>query len=168
MNLRLLFISAIVMSITIACSSNPVKPAGTNTSSTNSFNVTGGGYSNSSFKGFIADSASTAQEQTGSAVIAFTGLTNKTNEVFSLIIQLNGTAVKKYDVNVVDQTTMTMMIASSTVSNSYFALNGQIDLTKWDAPGGRAKGTFSGTFRHSTSGDTITVTDGKFDIKRTI
>lgn len=168
MILRLLISSAIVMSITIACSSDPVKPAATNTSSTNSFNVTGGGYSNASFKGFIADSASTAQEQTGSALIAFTGLTNKTDEVFSLVIQLNGTAAEKYDVNVVDQTAISMIIATPTGSNSYLALSGQIDLTKWDAPGGRAKGTFYGTFRHAISGDTITVTDGKFDVVRLI
>jgi hypothetical protein len=160
--------AVIVMSITIACSSDPVKPAETNTSSTNSFNVSGGGYTNASFKGFIADSASDASTQTGSAYIVFTGLTNKTGEVFSIGIILNGTDVKKYTVDVDAQTVMTLVISSASGNSSYMSLSGEIDLTKWDAPGGRAKGTFSGSFKSSSSADIITVTDGKFDIYRSI
>lgn len=168
MKLHFLTLAAIVMSITIACSSDPVKPAETNTSSTNSFNVTGGGYTNASFKGFIADSASDASDQTGSALIVFAGLTNKTGEAFSIIIQLASTDVKKHIVNPAEQTVMTLFISSASGTASYLSIDGEIDLTKWDAPGGRAKGTFKGSFKNSTSADIITVTDGKFDIYRSI
>lgn len=157
-------------SLIVACSKDtPSSPGnGTgSTSSTNSFNVTGGIYSNSSFKGFVGDTASSASDITGSAFIVFAGLTDKTNESFSFSIQLDSTLIQQYDMSPAYQKAMTLSISNGSGSTTYVGSNGQVNLTKWDAVGGRAKGTFNGSFIRTGSFDTFTVTDGKFDIKRT-
>jgi len=159
------------LAMIVGCSDDTTSPSDTNTSSTNSFNVTGNGYSNAAFKGYNADSASQATvDGSNHGIIAFTGKGTKTNEVFaiSLMVPEGKTGKITIDANPANYKTFILMTSDGSASAQYMALSGEIDVKTWDAAaGGAVKGTFSGTASLATApGTTITITEGKFDTKR--
>ena len=161
----------LVVAMLVGCSDEPTTPADTNTSSTNSFNVTGNGYSNAAFKGYNADSASQATvDGSNHGIIAFTGKGSKTNEVFaiSLMVPEGKTGKITIDPNPSNYATFILITSDGTTNAQYMALSGEIDVKTWDATaGGAVKGTFSGTAALATApGTTITISEGKFDTKR--
>ncbi len=48
----------------------------------------------------------------------------------------------------------------------YVSVDFELELLKFQSPGGRVKGTFSGTFTDDGGATTIPFTDGEFDVKR--
>lgn len=161
--LRLLSILLAIALIAPACSDDsPTNPDGTSTK--NSFVVSGGGYTNATFKGYAGDTAGVATESGGSGGVAFSGTTPNSGEYFSLALLLEEAKAGEFPVNASSGTAITLVIIKGSTAKTYFAGSGTINVTSWNASG-RSAGTFSGTMVDpSNPTATLTVTNGKFDV----
>jgi hypothetical protein len=162
--LRLLSILLAIALIAPACSEDSTTNPDANTSSKNSFNVSGGGYTNASFKGYAGDTAGVATESGGSGGVSFFGTTPNATEYFSLALLIDEAKTGDYPVSGSSGSAMTMVIIKGSSTKTYFAGTGTISVKSWNQ-NGRSSGTFSGTFIDPTNPTSpLTVTDGKFDV----
>ncbi len=160
-------LSAIGILFAMGCSntSTPTNPNDALTSSKNRFTVNGGGYTNAQWKGYLSEATLRAfvAEAGGTGNVSVSGLTTVPNETFTLLFLCPASTPGTYVVNPSTGTSMTMIYGST--SRTLFAQSGTIVISQFDAIGGRAKGTFSGSFTAiDDSGITIEVTDGVFDV----
>lgn len=162
---RFLPLILVVAVMVAACGSDSTTNPDDTTSSKNSFNVTGGGYTNASFKGYNNDTAGVASESGGSGLVTFAGKTSVTNEVFTISLLTPGTTAGTYPVSSSDGSSITLVITNGSSARTYFAGSGTIEIKSW-GPSGRTSGTFSGVLVDPVNPAVgqLQVTAGKFDV----
>lgn len=145
----------------IPTTNNPTLPTGL----TNSLRVQGAGYSNATFRGFTADSATIAQDDDDGALLGFSGLT-PTNVVFSVAINLPDRRTGSYSLGTSQSTSLSMQIGTV----SYVAVDGTVEVLSWSQViGQNVTGVFSATMTPFPGpGDPISVSAGQFTIKRSL
>lgn len=149
-----------------ACSKDSITNIGTDAN--NKFVVNGEGYTNAEFRGYDLDTASQAADSGGRAMVGMTGRTSTLLENFALLLTKKTADVGSAQVNVLEGTTMTIVISKSGSSETYVAKTGTITIDTWGDVGGRSTGKFSGSFVKlpDTLNTVIQITAGVFDSKR--
>lgn len=134
------------------------------TSLTNSFTVNGASWSNGTFRGFVADSASLAADDGAGALVGFSGI-GPENVVFSLAIDVQQRRTGVFPISSSNQTTLSLLVGTA----QYVAVDGSIDISAFPETIGQVvTGTFSATLTPFPGpGAAISISAGKFSIKRT-
>ncbi len=148
-----------------SCSSDD-SPTNPSSAPANSFVVNGSGYTNARFTADAGDVGSIAGDADGKGAITMSGATTRTGERFTITMVAKSNAAGSYDIGMTSGSGMTMLLVNGPATTSYLATSGSITITEWGT-GGRAKGTFSGSFVVSTNPGTtaLQVTSGTFDAK---
>lgn len=159
----LLSLVLIVLTL-VGCQKDPDNPAGPLTSSKNRMTVNGEGYTNASFNTLNIDTASVATTQSGVGVITMTGITSRITEGFNLTITTPAPTSGTWQINVLEGTTINLVISDGDSTRTYTAMSGSVQVTSWPATG-RVTGTFSGSFARTTDLTTtpLQITAGEFD-----
>lgn len=131
---------------------------------TNSFRVQGAGYTNATFRGFTADSASVAHDEADGVLIGFSGLT-PSNVVFSIAIDIPERRTGTFTFGITSPARMSMQIGTT----SYVAADGTVEITTFSPNIGQTvSGAFSATMTPFPGpGNPISVSSGQFTIRRT-
>lgn len=153
--------------VVVGCTSSttPSNPNDEKTNGNNQFAVDGGGYTGGYWRGMKDELFHIAYTSSagGTGNFSFNGLTTTENETFTVGLLTSKPEVGTYTVNAVQGNGMTLVFGSP--RRTFLATSGTIKIDQFDAVGGRAKGSFSGSFIEATSSPaTITVKNGKFDL----
>jgi hypothetical protein len=154
----------LVVMLTGCPEDNPTNPNDGVTNDKNKFTVTGNGFSNSTWKGYSDETKHMAfiSAVVGKPSVTFSGLTTNANETFTCFLLFSAGAPGTYPVNSTEGNAISIQYGSPVTS--MFAASGSIIVSQFDAIGGRAKGTFSGTLV-SASVKTMTLSNGVFDVR---
>ncbi len=108
---------------------------------------------------FVADAFGLFVASENATGCFITGSTNNTS--VNLLAEFPGRATGNFQLNG-GQAEILIVIGST----QYAATSGQLSITEYGNPGGRIRGTFSGTFRTVTGGTNVQVTNGSFNVTR--
>ncbi|MCO6465226.1 MAG: hypothetical protein J5I53_01295 [Bradyrhizobiaceae bacterium] len=165
--LRLLIAGVCCVAFLSSCTSSttPSNPNDDKTNGNNQFTVDGNGYSNGYWRGYKDEATQIAYTSTASGTgnFVFGGLTTVENETFMLSMLTSKAEVGTFTVDAVQGNAISLVYGDA--KKTFIATSGSIVISQYDAIGGRAKGTFSGSFVEAgTAATTITVKNGKFDL----
>jgi hypothetical protein len=139
------------------------------TSAVNSFTVNGDAYVNASFRGYSADSLSSATVQNGVTTIEFSGLTPSSEE-FAIAIVLQDTLEGEYHYDDLQRAAISMTITSRTGGDrSFIIADGVVVLDAVNRMAGKVSGSFSGTMQPlEPLVRPISISAGTFSIRRPV
>jgi len=158
----ILFLIFAVVTITIlsSCSSkkdnNPVNP-GNPSASQITMTLNGDGYSNQAVT--LSNGISSYSVSENYTAVLFSGKAGSDSLYFYVIFAGNQTGTKSWD----DNNGVIMFKSTTSGGSSYLGVtNGSLNVTSYEAVGGKVSGTLSGQIVEATSSNTIDITNGSF------
>lgn len=137
------------------------------TSASNAFTVNGDIYVNAAFRGYTADSLSSATVADGATSITWSGLTPSSEE-FAISINLRDTVEGEYRTDERQRIAISMTIRPRTGNDrSYILADGIVVIEDISRMAGRVTGSFSGTMQPlGPLYQPISISAGTFNIRR--
>jgi len=159
-SILLLIFAVVTITIFSSCSSkkdnNPVNPGNPSTSQI-TMTLNGDGYSNQAVT--LSNGISSYSVSENYTAVLFSGKAGSDSLFFYVIFAGNQTGTKSWD----DNNGVIMYKSSASANFSYLGItNGSLNVTSYEAVGGKVSGTLSGQIVEATSSNTIDITNGSF------